>query len=231
MMLRANCGALPPPSPDRPERRRRAAPAGPRRRLPGAHRRNRAASFLPLPAVRLEPRAPCVHVWRPRPHRGAGGRPPLTAPTADAISGKPNPNTSFSTKTARSSGLSRSSSNRAAHRQRVGQLRRALRVLVGVGEQRLGEPWPGVLLPPDAGRGASTSIEIRVTTAEREGLGRRGVVSGRPGSAARFSWSASSAVAHAAEDPVGDSRTAAARSCSNSSVPGHAQLFLEALAP
>ena len=35
-------------------------------------------------------------------------------PTADAISGKPNPNTSRSTKTARSSGVSRSSSNRAA---------------------------------------------------------------------------------------------------------------------
>jgi len=35
-------------------------------------------------------------------------------PTADAISAKPNPNTSFSTKTARSSGLSRSSSNSAA---------------------------------------------------------------------------------------------------------------------
>ncbi len=35
-------------------------------------------------------------------------------PTADATSGKPNPNTSRSTKTARSSGLSRSSSSRAA---------------------------------------------------------------------------------------------------------------------
>jgi hypothetical protein len=40
------------------------------------------------------------------------------------------------------------------------------RVLVGVGEQWLGEPRPDVLLPPLAAE-RSTSIEIRVTTAER----------------------------------------------------------------
>ncbi len=123
-------------------------------------------------------------------------------PTADATSGKPNPNTSRSTKTARSSGLSRSSSKQGRHRHRVGQLRRPRGILIGVGDQRLGEPLPDVGLPPDAGRAQHVDRDPGHHGRE-EGLGRRGLCRGglvaQPGLLDRVLG-----LAHAAEDPVGD---------------------------
>ena len=112
-------------------------------------------------------------------------------PTADAISAKPKPNTSRSTKTARSSGLSRSSSSSAA-----------IDTESASSAERAGS-WYGSVSSGSGNHGPtyssrrtraerSTSIEIRVTTADRNALADVGWV-GEASKRSQVSWTASSA--------------------------------------
>ncbi len=156
--------------------------------------------FLPLPAVRLEPGAPCVHV-APRPHRELAAR--RLRPShgrRDLRKAEPEHLSQHEDRALERAEPLQQQQGR--HRHRVGQLGRALRVLVGVGEQRLGEPLSDVLLPPDAGRAQHVDRDPGHHGRE-EGLGRSGLRRGglvaQPGFLDRVLG-----LAHAAEDPVGD---------------------------
>ena len=75
------------------------------------------------------------------------------------------------------------------HRHRVGELRGALRVLVRIGQQRLGEPRPDVRLPLDPGRAQDVDRDPR--DHGREVRLRRGLFATPLRS--HVSWTASSA--------------------------------------
>ena len=112
-------------------------------------------------------------------------------PTADATSPKPNPNTSRSTKTARSSGLSRSSRSRAAID--TGSASSADRSGSWYGSVSSGSGNHGPAYSSRRTRAErSTSIEIRVTTADRNALPDAGSV-GEAWWRSQVSWTASSA--------------------------------------
>jgi hypothetical protein len=90
-------------------------------------------------------------------------------PTADATSPKSKPNTSRSTKTARSSGLSRSSSSRAAVDSESASSADRSGSWYGSASSGSGNHGPTYRSRRTRAE-RSTSIEIRVTTAERYAL-------------------------------------------------------------
>jgi transketolase len=178
--------------------------------------------LIPLPAVRLEPRAPRVHV-APRPHRELAAR-RLRPPHRRRDLGEAEPEHLPQHEHRPLERAEPLEQQQGRHRHRVGQLRRALRVLVGVGEQRLGEPRPGVLLPPDAGRAQHVDRDPGHHGGE-EGLDRRGLYRGglvaQPGLLDRVLC-----FGHAAEDPVGD-REQQRPQLLELLAPGHASSFLK----
>jgi AcrR family transcriptional regulator len=95
-----------------------------------------------------------------------------------------------------------SSSPSTSPSRKASKIGRPLRVLVGVGQQRLREPRPDVLLPPDAGRAQHVDRDPghhgRQIRLGRGGLGRGRRVA-QPGLLHRVLG-----LGHAAEDPVGD---------------------------
>ena len=156
--------------------------------------------FLPLPAVRVEPGASGVHV-APRPHRELAAR-RLRPPDRrrDLAEAEPEHLPQHEHRPLeRAEPLEQ---QQGRHRHRVGQLRRPLRILVGVGEQRLGEPRPDIGLPPDAGRAQHVDRDPG-HRGRQEGLGRRRLCRGglvaQPGLLDRVLG-----LGHAAEDPVRD---------------------------
>ena len=156
--------------------------------------------LLAFPAVRLEPRAPDVHVAS-RPDRELAAR-RLRPPDGSRDLGKAEPEHLPQHEDRPFERGQPLEQQQGRHRHRVRQLRRPLRILVGVGEQRLGEPLPDVRLPPDARRAQHVDRNPRDHGRE-EGLGRRGLGRGglvaQPGLLDRVLC-----LGHAAEDPVGD---------------------------
>ncbi len=114
-------------------------------------------------------------------------------PTADATSGKPNPNTSRSTNTARSSGLSRSSSTSAAIDSESASSAERSGSSYGSASSGSGNHGPTYCSRRTRAE-RSTSIEIRVTTADRKALAEVGRVSDSS-QRSQASWTASSASA------------------------------------
>ena len=177
----AHCGALPPPSPTiwtSAASSSRSPSTSPSRsasknRAASSSRSRRSASNRGRPAS----------MWR-RARTASWRHAASDRPTADAISRKAEPEHLAQHEDRPLERAEPLEQQQRRHRHRVGQLRRPLRVLVGVGEQRLGEPRPDVLLPPDAGRAQHVDRDPGHHGRE-EGLGRRRVVSARPRSAAR----------------------------------------------
>ena len=223
--VRASAGALPPPSPTictsaasssfspstSPSR------SASKNRVASSSRSRRSASKRGRPPS----------MWR-RARTASWRHAASDRPTAEATSGKPNPNTSRSTKTARSSGRQPLEQQQGRHRHRVRQLRRPLRVLVGVREQRLGQPLPDVGLPAYAGRAQHVDRDPGDHGGE-EGLRRprlrRGGLVAQPGLLDRVLR-----LGHAAEDPVGD-REQEGPQLLELLGPGHPELLLETLPP
>ncbi len=106
--------------------------------------------LLAFPAVRLEPGAPDSHVASRADSELAARR--LRPPDGNCDLGKAE---SEHLPEHEDRPLQRGQplkQQQGRHRHRIRQLRRPRRILIGVGEQRLGEPLPDVRLPPDTRR-------------------------------------------------------------------------------